>query len=254
MMTGICLRLSSSFRACSNDSSLAWPFFSTTNAFGNFQVAVPKNSIDVLLDGASAQPAFVLVSQTLTLAPTVDTNLGNITMQPGYIVSGHVQRASNGLAVAGVDIDVKNTITGDTLCDPEKPITIVPTVALDAGALVSGIVKSFDNVIQVNADVDVYRQATGEIVPSFADNTGATGAYAVVVPLGTVEIAFRPPSYSVPLGSDVHSNLLVTADTALNAFLPSCPAPNNYVSELRGVLFQVQRDDVGVDGPCAKSA
>jgi hypothetical protein len=246
----------------------------TTNAFGTFQVAVPKNSIDVFFDGGSAQPAFVLVSQTHTLAPTVDTNMGTITMQPGFIVSGHVQRSSNGLAVSGVDIDVKNTVTGDSLVlnndntnslgnfslivgagtydlDFAAPNTlrlagkrvaelsvnantVVPTVALDAGALVSGIVKSFDNVVKVNADVDVYRQATGEIVPSFADNTSATGAYSVVVPLGTVEIAFRPPSYSVPLGSDVHSNVLVTVDTTLNAFLPSCPAPNHYGTGLAG--------------------
>lgn len=246
----------------------------TTNAFGNFQVAVPKNSIEVFFDGGSAQPAFVLVSQTHTLAPTVDTNMGTITMQPGYIVSGHVQRASNGLAVAGVDIDVKNTITGASLLlnndntnslgnfslilgagtydvDFAAPNalrlagkrvaslavnanTTVPTVALDAGALVSGIVKSFDNVIQVNADVDVYRQATGEIVPSFADNTSATGAYAVVVPIGTVEIAFRPPSYTVPLASDVRSNQVVTADTTINAFLPACAAANHYGAGLAG--------------------
>jgi hypothetical protein len=246
----------------------------STNAFGNFQVAVPKNSIDVLLDGASAQPTFVLVSQTLTLSPTVDTNLGNITMQPGFIVSGHVQRTSNSLPVAGVDLDVKNVVTGESLVlnndntnstgdfsiivgagtydiDFAAPNTLrlagrrvaslavnanttVPTVSLDAGALVSGIVKSFDNVVQVNADVDVYRQASGEIVPSFADNTSATGAYSVVVPLGTVEIAFHPPSYSVPLASDVHSNMLVTVDTTLDAFLPACPAPNNYGTGLAG--------------------
>ncbi|MEQ1893704.1 MAG: hypothetical protein ABL998_14260, partial [Planctomycetota bacterium] len=246
----------------------------TTNAFGNFQIAVPKNSISVFIDGASAQPTFVLVSQTLTLAPTVDTNLGNITMQPGYIVSGHVQRTSNALPVANVDLDFKNLATGDSLLltndntnatgnfsvivgagtyniDFAAPValrlagkrvpalavsanTVVPTVSLDNGALLSGIIKSFDNIVQVNADVDVYRQATGELVPSFADNTSGTGAYSVVVPLDNLEIAFHPPTYTVPLGSDVHSNFLVTADTTLNGFLPACPAPNNYGAGMVG--------------------
>jgi sRNA-binding regulator protein Hfq len=112
--------------------------------------------------------------------------------------------------------------------------TVVPTVVLDNGALLSGIIKSFDNIVQVNSDIDVYRQATGEIVPSFADNTSGTGAYAVVVPLDNLEVVFHPPTYTVPLASEVHSNFLVTADTTLNGFLPACPAPNNYGTGLAG--------------------
>jgi len=245
----------------------------TSNAFGNFQVAVPKNSIDVLYDGASAQPAFVLVSQTHTMSLTTNTNVGNIVMEQGYIVSGHVQRTSNALAVLGVDIDVKNVATGANIVltndntnslgnfsmilpagtydvDFAAPNalrlagkrvaslgvaanTVIPTVSLDNGALVSGIVRSFNGTVQVNADVDVYR-TSGELVPSFADNTNAAGAYSVVVPIGTVEVTFRPPSYSVPLGSDVNANLLVTSDIVLDGSLPSCPAPNNYGAGLAG--------------------
>ena len=246
----------------------------TTSAFGTFQVAVPKNSIDVLYDGASAQPAFVLVSQTRTYSLTANTNVGIIAMEPGFIVSGHVQRTSNALPVSGVDLDLKNVNTGASLVltndntgatgnfslivpagtydvDFAAPValrlagkrvpalsvsanTVVPTVSLDNGALVSGIIRSFNGTVQVNADVDVYRQSTGELVPSFADNSSATGAYSVVVPVGTVEIAFRPPSYTVPLGSDVHSNLLVTSDIVLDGSLPSCPAPNNFGAGLAG--------------------
>lgn len=246
----------------------------TTNAFGNFQVAVPKNSIDLLVDGASAQPAFVLVSQTLTLSLTTNTNIGNITMEQGYIVSGHVQRTSNALPVSGVDLDLKNVNTGVSLVltndntgatgnfslivpagtydiDFAAPVALrlagkrvpsfvvaanatVPTVSLDNGALVSGIVRSFNGTVQVNADVDVYRHSNGELVPSFADNTSATGAYSVVVPIGAVDIEFHPPTYTVPLASDVHSNLLVTSDIVLDGSLPACPAPNNYGAGLAG--------------------
>lgn len=244
-----------------------------TDAFGNFQVAAPKNAISLELD-PSGVPLQTLLPRVLQLTPTANTNVGTLVLQPGFVVSGHVQRALNGLAVSGVDLDFKDLATGATLftandntnalgdysvvvpagtynVDFAAPAAallggkrlasqtvtanrVLATVALEAGAVLSGTVRSAANVLQVGADVDVYSQATGELYPTPGDNTNASGAYSVVVPKTSLRIVFRPPTYAVPLGSDVQTNVLVTANTALNGVLPAWQTPDNYGTGLAG--------------------
>lgn len=244
-----------------------------TDAFGNFLVAAPKNAISLAFD-PGAVPLQVLVPRILELTPTGNTSMGTLVLQPGLVVTGHVQRAANGLAVSGVDLDFKDLSTGVTLYTPNDNTNalgdysvVVPagnyhvdfaapsatllagrrlasqaisanrlldTVTLEAGAVLSGTVRSAANVLQVNADVDVYSQATGELYPTPGDNTSATGAYSVIVPKTNLRVVFRPPSYLVPLGSDVQTNVLVTANTTLNGVLPAWTTPNNYGTGLAG--------------------
>ncbi|MSR63346.1 MAG: hypothetical protein EXS08_12965 [Planctomycetes bacterium] len=245
-----------------------------TDAFGNFQVNAPKNAIELDFDSTSVLPVFVVGSKAMFLSPTANTNLGNIVLPPGFLVTGHVQNSSNGAALPGVDLDFKSTVNGGveyTPNDNSDPLgnfsvlvqagnynidfsptfathiagrrlaarTVsanlpLGTVLLDPGAVLSGTIKSWDNVAQLNADVDVYRQSTGELVPTAGDNSNASGAYQVIVPLDNLTVKFRPPSFSVPLSSDVHTNFLVSGNTTLAGVLPACAAPNNYGTGLAG--------------------
>lgn len=244
-----------------------------TDAFGNFLLISPKNAINLVLD-ASKLVTPVVGSKSLDLTPTANTNLGNIVLPNAFRVTGHVQRSSNGLSVAGVDLDFKDLATGVSLFTPNDNTdalgnfsVAVPaatynidfaasfathlagkrlagqvvtgtqslgTIALDDGAVLSGTIKSWDNVLQANADVDVYHQSTGELVPTSGDNSNASGAYQVIVPLDNLKVVFRPPSFTVPLSSDVRTNFLVTVSTTLNGVLPACALPNNYGTGLAG--------------------
>lgn len=242
-----------------------------TDAFGNFGMAVPKRALELQFDARNV-PLQTLVSQKLTVTPLVNTNLGNLTLAQGYLVTGTVQRAANGTLVPGVDLDAKNSLTGATiftpsdnsnalgvfslvvpagtfdfeLCAPTalrlvsttltnraiSATTNLGVVALEPGILLSGIVRSFGGVAQANADVDVRKN--GVSITLCSDNTGATGTYGVVVPTGTLKVTFHPPSFNLGLGNDIHKNLVVSGDTQLDGSLPACPAPTNYGLGLAG--------------------
>jgi len=244
----------------------------STDAFGNFRVAAPKNAITLELDPRNVPQ--VLCAQLLDLTPTSDTNAGTLVLQPGFVVTGHVQRASNGTAVSGVDLDFREHPGGTKIYTPNDNTNgfgdysvVVPagnynvdfaaptgtllagkrlatqaisanrtlaTVALPDGAVLNGTIKSFANVVQVNADVDVFSTTTGELFPTPGDNTNEAGAYSVIVPKDNLRIIYRPPSYSVPLISDVHTNVPITANTTLNGVLPAWTTPNNYGAGLAG--------------------
>jgi len=201
----------------------------------------------------------------------VNTNLGNITLAQGFVVTGTVQRASNSTPVSGINTDVK-VASGATVYTPNDTTNalgafsvVVPAgtldfefcastalrlvsgsvrnraisantslgvIALESGVLMSGIVRSSSGVIQVNADVDVRKN--GISVTLCDDNTSATGGYVVVVPTGTLKVSFQPPSFNLGLASDIHKNVLVGSDLVLDGSLPVCNLPNNYGTGLAG--------------------
>lgn len=243
-----------------------------TDAFGNFVVAAPKNAIALELD-PSGVPLQTLLPRTLEVNAAADVNLGTLTLQPGFVVSGHVQRLTTGLPLANVDLDFKDLATGVTF-SPANDNTntlgnysvVVPAgtydiefaapaanllaaaalrnqvvdsheafanVALEPGAVVSGTVRSWDGTLQINADIDVYDRFTGEAIPTPGDNTSATGTYSVIVPLRTLRVVYRPPSYTVPLASQVRI-AAINANTVLDATLPAWPLPDNYGTGLAG--------------------
>lgn len=242
-----------------------------TNAFGNFSVAVPRNAIDVRLD-ASGVLTPVVASRRLALSPAANTNLGNLTLEPGFRVTGHLQRSANGTPVASVDLDFTRRKTGETLWVPDDntnslgnfsvvlpqgrydiefcapsaqrlvgrqiPKRLVTTdqdlgiIALDPGFVLSGTIRSSAGLVQANSDVDV-SMATGAKVHTCGDNSNASGVYSIIVPAGNLEVSFHPPSYNMGLGSDVRT-ILVSADATLDGSLPFCAAPANYGTGLAG--------------------
>jgi hypothetical protein len=202
-----------------------------------------------------------------------NTNLGNLTLDPGFRVTGHVQRSANGTPVASVDLDFTRRFAGEMLwvpddntnslgnfsvvlpqgrfdiefCPPSSQRLVgtridkrqvaadqdLGIIALDPGFVLSGTIRSFSGQVQVNADVDVAIESTGAKVQTCGDNSNASGVYSVIVPAGNLRVSFHPPSFNLGLGSDVRT-VLVGADTALDGSLPSCAAPVNYGSGLAG--------------------
>jgi len=243
-----------------------------TDAFGNFNVAVPAHAITLQLD-PSGNLLGTFAARSMDLSPAGNTNLGNLVLKNGFAVSGTVVRTSNGSVVPSVDLDFFDTATGEKLYTPNDTSNILgnfsvvvpaanydiefcPTfatslvgkrinrsvaaatalgsIALDTGAILRGKIRSFNGTIQVNADVDVRDQVTQTKVVTCADNSNATGDYAIIVPLSTIKVTFHPPTFDVGLGSDIHKNVSIIGTTVLDGSLPSCPLPNNYGTGLAG--------------------
>lgn len=238
-----------------------------TNAFGNFDVAVPRNAIELRFDATDVVTP-VVASKLLTLTPVANTNLGNVTLVPGFRVTGHVQRSANGVALSGVDLDFTSRATHETAYTPNDNSdslgnfsVVVPqgkfdidfcapfadrlvgaliprriisadtdlgVIALDPGFVLTGTIRSFSGLAQNNADVDVEIQSTGAKVNTCNDNSNGSGVYSILVPAGNLKVTFHPPSFDLGLGSDVRSDILVSADRTLDGSLPACAAPVNY--------------------------
>lgn len=242
-----------------------------SNAFGNFSLAAPLRPVELRLVTTGLLTP-VLVSQRMTLTPVATVNLGNITLQDGFVVSGHVQRTVGGTAVTGLDLDFIDQSTGAELWTPNDSTnalgnfaTIVPAgtfdlelcptiatrlvarrltatvgapldlglISLDTGFLLSGTVRSFAGIAQAGADLDVGVAGLGKVL-TCNDNTNATGGYSVVVPGGTLRVIFHPPSYTLGLGTQVVRNVVVSADRVLDGVLPACDPATNYGTGLAG--------------------
>ena len=83
-----------------------------TNAFGNFNLAVPEQPIELRLDPSSS--AFLLAARRFQRTPSGTLAMGDIKLPDGASVTGHLQR-TNGTAVSGADLDFrKNGNANDT--------------------------------------------------------------------------------------------------------------------------------------------
>ncbi len=228
-----------------------------TNAFGNFNLAVPAHAIELQLDATSS--AFVLGSKAFNRSPTGNTAMGDIFLPPGALVTAHVQRA-NGTAVNGADFDFRRLgsardafVPGDNtnalgnisvvvavgtydveVCPkvsdalPAKAVLgVAITTTTNLGTLVvPNGVHLFGTVLDAHGfpagqvDVDAFLSATGVEVPLCHDDTTGSGAYSVYLPAGTYDIRFQPSGSGAPIGSDWHYDVVVSTSTTLNGQLP----------------------------------
>ncbi|MCE9592621.1 MAG: carboxypeptidase-like regulatory domain-containing protein [Planctomycetes bacterium] len=228
-----------------------------TDAFGNFQVAVPAGPITFQLDPGATVPLAAPIEMALDLA--ADTSLGILALKQGFTVSATVRR-TNGTGVASVDVDVMSVATGQKLytpgdnssstglvdvvvpagtydvefCPPFADHLVATTlfgkvvaattnlgvITLPAGVVLSGTVQAFNGVKYANVDVDLTNASTGADVTLCADNTASNGTYAVVVPTGTFHVKFTPPG-CLPLGSFKASSVVIAANKVQNGTLPS---------------------------------
>lgn len=228
-----------------------------TNAFGQFNLAVPPHAIELQLDANTS--AFLLGSRSKELAPSADRALGDIQLPPGALVTAHVQRA-NGVALNGADFDFVNLATGRTAFVPNdntntlgnlscvvpvgtweieicpRAVDALPAKALH-GVVIAGTtnlgtlvvpngVRLFGTVLTAHGnlasgvDVDVFDAVTGVEVPLCGDDTNASGAYSVYVPVGTYDVLFLRNGAGAAIGGDLHTNVVVNALTQLNGQLP----------------------------------
>ncbi|MSR61657.1 MAG: hypothetical protein EXS08_04310 [Planctomycetes bacterium] len=234
----------------------------TTSAFGTFNVAVPAGALrlEVRTNLVFGQ---ILVPQRLFTTVSTATNLGTIALQTGFHVTG-TARTQAGTAVSGANLDVVDTLTGDTLFTPgdstttaglfdvvlaagtydfevtrpaalalvgaaQNGVTIgattnLGTFALRSGVFLSGTVRDRKGALVAAADVNVHEVATGLPIALGSDNTNAAGFYSVVVPRGLMNVVFTPPGTRNTLAKDRHNGVEIVANTTLNGRLPGTPA------------------------------
>jgi len=237
----------------------------TSDSFGNLLIAVPAGPIEVRLIPGTV-PGVTLAPKTLHLAPTANTNLGDVLIPQGLTITGHVQR-TNGNPLANVDVDVEDAAThqsiyvqGDTtdasgnfsillgagtydidIC-PSPSLLLVAsdfdslvvsantnlgTIVLVPGVTLTGTVTAQGGGPVAGVDVNVRVSATQESITLCGDNTNASGAYSVVVPTGTFDVKFTPPA-SQPLGSTTVPNVVVNGASVQSGVLPPCSFGTNY--------------------------
>lgn len=234
-----------------------------TSAFGTFNIAVPKNvplRTQVLTNLVLGQ---VLVPREIFATIPASTNIGVLTLDTGFHLTGTVLSQSS-TPIASADIDVTVLPGGETLFTPSdntnslgvfdvvvpagnfdlevnRPTALVlvgakannltvnapmnlGVLVLRNGVFLSGTVRDRRNLPVLAADVNVYELATGQSLALGSDNTNAAGFYSVVVPTGALDVVFSPPGPHGPWAKDWHRNQLISANTTLDGHLNSAPS------------------------------
>ncbi len=228
-----------------------------TNGQGHYRVLVPPRTYDVT---ASAQPADHLFPGSRTgFVVTKDTTL-NFQLQPVVFLTGLV-RNSLSVGVVGADIDVRDPVTGVKLLTPgdntgvggaysisfpagtydldyQPPVAsgLAPVrlagvvlnidtainVTVPNGLLLSGLVRRPGAIPVQGVDIDVKYAATGAVVPVVGDLTDVTGAFAVVIPVGMMDVEIEPPpalrltpKLLAGISPSGDTSVVVTLDTGL---------------------------------------
>ncbi len=162
----------------------------------------------------------------------VTTNVGIVTLLPGFAVSGTV-RNSAGVGLVSADINVYEVATGAKLFTPNDLTiaggafsVIVPAglynvraappagqilvaqllvnvtvaaatnlgiIVLPPGVILSGtVVTATTGAPLASVDLDVDDAVTGQRIQTPGDNTNAAGVFSVIVPTGTFTVSFDP--------------------------------------------------------------
>lgn len=229
-----------------------------TSAFGTFLMAMPKNTplrAEFLTNGVIGQ---VLVPREIFGTLPGNTNMGTLTLQTGFHVTGTVHR-ENGTPVSGADIDAVEVATNQTIFTPSDNTNalgnfdvVVPagTFELDVirptgqvlvgvevmdlniaaptnvgiltmrnGVFLSGTVRNPAGVPVEGADVNAVEVFTGFPIALGADNTNAAGVYSVVVPLTTMHVTFSPPGPHTRMDKQTHRDVLIFGNTVLDGIV-----------------------------------
>ncbi len=232
-----------------------------TDAAGLFSVAVPIGPIELRFDTTPVVGP-TLAPEALELNLSQNTMLGDHVLAPGFLLSGTVRRPG-GIPVEEVDLDVIASATGEEIwtpgdstaangtfsmavpagtwdveiCPPFEESLVATDVEglsvsanqnlgvfnLQSGVVLAGNVTTHTGAPAVGANLDVTFSSSGSSVVTCNDSADSAGNYAVIVPTGTLDVAFQPVNYSVPLGVDSHPNLVISGATALNGTLSPCP-------------------------------
>jgi hypothetical protein len=234
-----------------------------TSAFGTFSLAVPANvplRSEYLTSSVIGQ---VLVPRELFGTIPFSLNVGTVTLQPGFHVTGTMHTQS-GSAILGADVDVIALPAGNTLFTPSDNTNglgvfdvVVPAgtydleitrpgslilVAVDVddlvvnapvnlgvmtmrnGVIVSGTVRDRVGNTVAGVDVNAFEVATGLPLALGSDNSNLAGVYSVVLPPGLIDLVFSPPGPHTPNQKRYLDGVLVgLVNMTRNIELPSAP-------------------------------
>lgn len=211
------------------------PANNRTAADGSFSIVVPNGTYDLSFLPRTSHVA----REMLDVVIGNTTNLGDIVLQAGHVLSGTV--LTGGLPVVNGNIDVYVQATGASIFTPgdttgltgnfavmvpagalrvrvRPPVgallvaierenvavagpTSLGTIALAPGVLLTGTVIDQTSAAPLaGVDVDVDDASTGLRITTPNDDTNALGAFAVVVPTGRFDLSFDPPATSIYAG------------------------------------------------------
>lgn len=228
--------------------------------FGVFSVVVPFGTIDYAV---KPQKDDRLVAERLAgIEIVADTDVGNILLDAGALLTGTVVRTSGGAPVVGADTDSADAYTGAAILTPGDDtngagvfsivvpfgtieLSIEPRTAdrlvalrfpdldvnadmnlgvlsLDDGFLVSGFVNDGGANPVSGTSAKVYDEAGGERVPTPGSASAADGSYGFILPAGTFLAGWSAP---IEGGTDrVYSpGFVVNADRTFDPVTTATP-------------------------------
>ena len=231
-----------------------------TDAAGKFLMAAPMTEFIVEFVTTGAVWPTTLAPKAFHIAPTGATDLGDIVLPDGFVVSGFVN--GPGGALQGADLDATDTVTDEKLFTPGDntdtfgffdfivpagtydfgvcpPLglllagteiqsvtvtadTFLGTAMLNPGVVLTGTVTDSFGAPLVGVDLDAFDPSTGSGVVLCDDNTDLAGAYSVIVPSGIYNLRWEAP-LSMPYGSVEQLGVAVGGTTVADAVLPDCP-------------------------------
>ncbi|MBI1853289.1 MAG: carboxypeptidase regulatory-like domain-containing protein [Planctomycetes bacterium] len=230
-----------------------------TNAQGVFSFAVPNGTYNIAF---IPPPALRLADKKIfNVAVPGNTNLGDITLETGYLVTGHVVDYL-GNPIFDVDQDVEDSFTGDRvpthadhtdvngnfsflapagtrdiLVLPAKTTravarvlvgvviagdTNVGTIPCAQGFLLSGRVTGSGGASASAIDLNAYDETNGALIATVGDNTDVNGNYSILVPAGTISVDAEPP-IGLGLAHSRTTGVHVVGDGMLNIALQATP-------------------------------
>jgi len=207
-----------------------WTPDDNTDATGFFEVVIPAGTYRWRV--APPQSLLLVAHQIRNIVVNAPTSLGNITLQPGVLVTGTVRDSQTFLPLADVDLDADDAFTGERIVTPgdntdasgnfslvlptglfhlsfDPPVgdnhagrrvynvTVagpgnLGTFGLDVGATLSGTLVGPGGVPVAGADLDALIAPGNTGIYISHDKTDANGAFSVVVPFGSYQLTFEP--------------------------------------------------------------
>jgi len=236
-----------------------------TDVFGNFNIFVPS-SIALNFDTRQVFGPTLAPRQEI-LSLTVDTHIGDITLLPGFVVSGRIIRP-NGNLVVGAELDFTDPLGNEALtygdrtdvlgnfstvvaadnwevrfCPPAgttlAPFEIDPlivsgrtplgTLTMPAGVLLFGTLTDEKGLRVHGADVDVIDAFTGTSMPLCGDGSSPIGNYEIRVPAGTYHVLFTKGELF-----GIRRDVVINSQTRVDEVMVSCPGAQSVVRNGNG--------------------
>jgi len=248
-----------------------------TGVGGSFSIVVPPGLYRVGFDPFGLPGPTIAPKQIENvLVEGGGHDLDDIFLEFGAVVIGTVLGPGN-VPVANVDLDLKDASTGAKAYTPHDNtnasgdfqfavelgnylVEIEPPASTKLLALVAGPFSINSNVdlgtfvVQAGVwlsgtvtgpgggpvqfvDVDAFQAGTTNEIPLTDEPTSASGAYLVVVPMGTIDVLFDPPANSA-LGPLTVAGVAIAGDTVLDAVLPLAGFDPNPTPIALGNTFQ----------------